>query len=383
METPPLHTRLASSDEVSLLDCWRVLRRYKKLIAYIVCFCTVSALIYALVATKIYRAEARIIPVGGQAGVNLAAIMGNSPMAALLGGGANTGASSQLQVILESRSLREKLINRLGLIQIYFGDELGTENSTSKVSGPPYMDKSLMKLEAFLTVTSDASTSELQIEGLAKTPERAAELVNTAVVELGNFLAVNALTSAKRFRIFLENQLETNKVQLLETGKEISKFYSANKISNRDPRIDVDVSISNDDMPALQERMDKQQEQLMESRTSIEQELKRIRLVKDVPQQVYFEYLNRYYLVLSEMTALLTQQYEMAKMSEAKEDISFQIIDWARPPELRYKPKRTLIVVIGFFLSLVIAITTAFVLDFIRRNTTELVENGNGTSSSG
>ncbi len=62
---------------------------------------------------------------------------------------------------------------------------------------------------------------------------------------------------------------------------------------------------------------------------------------------------------------LLTQQYEMAKIAEAKEGISFQVIDRAIPPKKRIKPKRRLNVMLAGVVSLVAGIFLIFFLEYI------------------
>jgi hypothetical protein len=47
----------------------------------------------------------------------------------------------------------------------------------------------------------------------------------------------------------------------------------------------------------------------------------------------------------------LTQQYEEAKIQEAKDTPTVQVLDYAVLPQLKYKPVRSRIVIIGFVLS--------------------------------
>jgi capsule polysaccharide export protein KpsE/RkpR len=64
---------------------------------------------------------------------------------------------------------------------------------------------------------------------------------------------------------------------------------------------------------------------------------------------------------------LLLQQYEAAKLDEAKEATVVQVVDKAVPPEKKVKPKRVLMVVlagiIGFFLS----VFAAFLMEYRER----------------
>jgi len=62
---------------------------------------------------------------------------------------------------------------------------------------------------------------------------------------------------------------------------------------------------------------------------------------------------------------LLTQQYEMAKIDEAKEGISFQVIDRAIPPKKSIKPKIRLNVMLTGVVSLFAGIFLIFFLEYI------------------
>ena len=90
-------------------------------------------------------------------------------------------------------------------------------------------------------------------------------------------------------------------------------------------------------------------------------------VAKDIPQQVYLQYLTLRRELLIKMNALLTQQYEMAKIEEAREELSFQVIDSAEAPEKRFKPKRKQIVMVAFFASIFLAVFLAFFLEYIEK----------------
>ena len=62
---------------------------------------------------------------------------------------------------------------------------------------------------------------------------------------------------------------------------------------------------------------------------------------------------------------LLTQQHEMAKIEETKEDITFQVIDRAIPPEKGIKPKRRLNVMLAGVVSLFAGIFLVFFLEYL------------------
>jgi len=75
--------------------------------------------------------------------------------------------------------------------------------------------------------------------------------------------------------------------------------------------------------------------------------------------------LKREALTREKVFELLTQQYEMAKIEEAKEDITFQVIDRAIPPKGSIKPKRRLNVMLAGVVPLFAGIFLVFFLEYL------------------
>ncbi|MBN2604056.1 MAG: hypothetical protein JXA91_08000, partial [Candidatus Thermoplasmatota archaeon] len=64
---------------------------------------------------------------------------------------------------------------------------------------------------------------------------------------------------------------------------------------------------------------------------------------------------------------LLNQQYYQAKIQEAKDTPTVQVLDEAVPPEFRTKPKRGLLTMVSAFLAFLFSIFWAFALEFYDR----------------
>jgi len=68
---------------------------------------------------------------------------------------------------------------------------------------------------------------------------------------------------------------------------------------------------------------------------------------------------------------LMTTQYELAKIEEAKDVNTIQILDEAVPPDKKSSPKRTIIVILSTFMAFFMAVFMAFVMEYIERIKTE------------
>ena len=75
------------------------------------------------------------------------------------------------------------------------------------------------------------------------------------------------------------------------------------------------------------------------------------------------------------MPEILVPQYEMAKVDEAKEDISFQVIDKAVPPITKAKPRVALNTLIAGMASILLGVFAAFFLRFIEHMKSQAIHS--------
>jgi uncharacterized protein involved in exopolysaccharide biosynthesis len=200
-----------------------------------------------------------------------------------------------------------------------------------------------------------------------KDPILASQVANRVIVELQDFISNNQLTVAKRNRIFIEEQLQKNKIDLLESGKKLNQFFGNNRISSVQPQLDVDIGKIQEPPKSFEDlrgELSKLQVQKQELASKIADEEKE-GVVREVPSQVYLQYLTLERELLGRVNALLTQQYELAKIEEAKEDLTFQVIDEAVPPIRPSWPLKKLIIPLSFAGGLFLSIFFAFFLEYI------------------
>ena len=377
------HRNTGHGDEINLLDYWHVIMKYKKMIAGIVFVVSVAAVIGSLLATKMYRADAVIIPVsskGGGGGLSALTSQfgGLASMAGLNLPGA-AGDADKIMAILKSRTLTENVINSQQLMPILFEDKWDSKRGKWKTDDPeemPNMEEAVKKMKRAVAIVGDKKTKTIKIAGMFEDQEVASRVVNAHIDELQDFIASNAFTTAKRNRIFIEGQLAQNKEDLLEAGKEINDFYKTKSISSVEANLDVNVGVAHDRdaflndntrLAALDTGNDAAIRNLLAEKAQVESKLAEVRTVKDVPQQVYLTYLMLRRELLAKVNALLTTQYEMAKIEESKEDLTFQVIDSAVPPVRRASPKRAQICMMSFMAALFAAIFLAFFLEYLKK----------------
>lgn len=323
----------------------------------------------------IYRASATIMPIGGQ---RLGGIASIAAQAGLLGD-FNTGPSStnQLMAILKSKTMAETIIDKYTLVPVFYPDLWDTnlkQWKTEDLNKRPTKQDVVADLLAAVAFSEDKRSQTITLSADMKDAEYAAKIVNGYIQELSAYIRANTFTTAKRNRIFIEHQLEKNNKALLEAGKELTAFYAAGKLSQGSPTLNIDVSTLNLNPPGDTRSFDANANNLNPQNSPLEQQtlvlqkkIDETLVVRNVPQQVYMQYLSLRHNLLGELNGLLTQQYELAKIKEAQEDLSFQIIDMAQVPEKKFKPNRKQLVVIMFAFSLFLAGIYVFFKEYFIR----------------
>lgn len=388
-----------ANDEINLLDYLGVIKRHKKLIGTIMGAATVITVIVSLILPKYYIAKAVIMPIGG-GGSGVAALLasqlgGLGGLIGISGAGGATPAQ-RFMALLKTRTLAEEIINKYDLMEVMFGNSKATPSPQSSSTGGEGVKVGLTMEDAvgallgsYVTFENNEINGTITISAELEDPKLAADIANGYLEGLQNLISSNSLTMSKRNRIFVEKQLAQNKIDLLEAGKDLNEFYKAGRISSVDSKIDVPIStnvnlkseilnlkqtlnlknqIQNEEIASVDSLL-AQADELQKQKEELESKL----FVKDVPQQVYLQYMTLRRNLLTQMNTLLTQQYEMAKIDESKEDLAFQVIDPARVPEQRSKPKRRQMVMMAFMSSLFIGIFAAFFTEYVKKLKSEQV----------
>lgn len=361
-------------EEINFLNYLNVLRKRKWQILFITFLILIMAGCISFVMPKKYKAEVLIMPISSSAGGGLSSMASQYSSIPLLGGAlgdlskAAGGKSKELVNILKSRTLTEKIINQFDLLKVIFASQYDPKTN----SFFPKFLKEIPVLEdgvavfrkKYSKVEEEKKSGLVKINVTMKDPALAAKVANRMVVELQGFIENNSLTVAKRNRIFLEEQLIKTRAKLLEAGKEVNQFYADNKISSVVPQLDVNVGSFQTSPRAFQDFLDDFQAL---NEKQIEAEANKQAIVQRVPGQIYLQFLTLNRELLARTYALLTQQYEIAKIEEAKEDLAFQVIDKAQVKIRPSSPILLLNLAIGLVVGLSLGVMIAFYREYLQR----------------
>ncbi len=267
----------------------------------------------------------------------------DNPLMGSMGPAGGLDVSQKLLNILNSRELGKAVVVSSGLVQ-------------SLNQGKPEDKLSLERLgETFkqqhAKFSVNRQTGLIEISITYSDPELAAFLANRFVEELQNYLNANSLTLAKRNRLFIEEQLESNKKEMIETEDKIRGLYVnvSAADSNLPEELQNQINAAMVKLNELKSSPGYQPSQAVAIEATIHQLEQQIAALKapagtGAPAQLglpkgLLQYLLLKREVLKMVYSLVAQQYEIAKIEEAKDAIAFQVIDRALPPTVRTAPK--------------------------------------------
>jgi uncharacterized protein involved in exopolysaccharide biosynthesis len=366
------------SEQVTLLDYIQVIVKRWKLIAIVIGSATVIAIIVSLFSPKIYSSTTSIMPPQSEGPSLLSQLPGGlAGMAGSLGIGATT---SDLWVgILKSENVSEAIVRRFNLVHDY---KAKTVDEVTKALTK--MVKINKAKEGIVFITIEDTN-----------PKRAAILANSFVEELDRVNRGLVTTAGGRMRAFVEKRLRETEVQLTKTEEAIKTFqenHSAVRLDNqsqvvieaiggikgqlmaKEVELQTMLSYTTENHPKvglLKAEVNELKVKLIEleegkalSRDSNRKDIF-IPTSKIPNLSLQYARLLRETKIQQTLYDLLTQQYEMARIQEAKDTPTVQVLDKAKVPEKRIKPQRKKMVMLATFASLFFAIFLCFFMEYI------------------
>ncbi len=370
-----------NEDTVNLLDCWNALVKRKWLIGFIVGGAAIASIIISLLLPKIYAATTSILPPQQESSVGMAG-MGPSQIAGGIGGlaGGFLGLKSPADLwvgILKSQTVRDGIISRFDLMTFFKAQTI--EDARAALNAMVIITKSK---EDIISITVED-----------KDPQQAALLANAFVEELDRVNKRVVMSSGGRMRVFLEKRLNDGKVELAKIEEEVKAFQERNgaiklddqskaiidtigkvkgQLMAKEVELQTFLSYATPNNPQA-EILKSQIEELRGSMQELEEgKLGDRRASKGlfIPTAKMPDLALQYARLLRDMKVhetldtLLTQQYEISRIQEAKDSPTVQVLDVAKVPERKVKPKRSQIVILSVFSAAFVAVLLAFFMEF-------------------
>ncbi len=356
----------------SLIDYLHVIAKHRKMILSVTLAAAVLSAIYSLFLPNIYTAKTMILPSQDDKSMMSSMMAQMGGLVAMAGGGAGISlggpSTTELYVtMLKSEAIKDPVIDRFKLIDVY---------------KRKYRTDVYKVLDNKVVVSAGKKDGVITIQVDDKDKQRAAAIANAYVEELGNLAIRLNVTGAGKNRTFLEERLSKAKGDLAQAEEALKIFQARNKAVQVTAQAEATIK----GLADLKAHLAAQEVQLATYRrrfTESSQEVKNLAASVDnlrgqiarlegtggnsaipsvgsVPalQQEYMR-LMRDFKIQESLVELLTKQYEMASMSEAKDISPFQVIVKAKVPERKSKPARAKITIlttgVAFFFSFILA----------------------------
>ncbi|HEX4604679.1 MAG TPA: lipopolysaccharide biosynthesis protein, partial [Candidatus Angelobacter sp.] len=331
-----------------------------------------------------FESTAQIMPPdSGNSGLaSIVPALSKSPgligMAGDLMGMKSTGAV--FAKVLESRTVEDHLIERFDLRKKY---------------GTGYWEDTRKKLISRTVIAEDKKSGVISISVRDRDAALATELTNAYIEELGSVMAKVSTSAARRERIFIEQRLADENKSLQDAEQQFSQFASSNMALNvpEQTRVMVEASARlQGELIATRAQLEGLKQTYTEENirvksvqahvNELERELAKINSgrasgiqdptspfpsVKNLPLLgVKWADLFRNSKIRETVVELLTQQYEMARIQEAKEIPSVKVLDPASTPEKK-SPSWLLILIGGTLACTVLACLGYFLKNWWER----------------
>ncbi|GAC1617535.1 MAG: hypothetical protein NVS9B13_04360 [Candidatus Acidiferrum sp.] len=359
---------LSSSLSGSPVDSLRLLWVSRRSLGKVMATGLALGLAIAFLLPVRYQSSVQLMPPDNQQNLSmplLAAIgqRGEGGLGMLAGDALGIKSSGALFVgVLRSRTVEDRLVEKFSLKKVY-GARLG--------------EQARSVLQANTDISEDRKSGIIAISVQDGNAKRATLMAQAYVEELNHLVVELSTSAAHRERVFLEERLITIKENLDQASREFSQFASKNAAIDIKEQsramvesaavlqgqwiaaeselrgLEAIYTANNVRVRALQARIAELREQIQKMNGTEKEESSgeagHSRL--DYPSLRTLPLLGVTYTDLYRRTRIeetvyetLTQQYELAKVEEAKETPSVKVLDSASIPERKIFPPRMVVV---------------------------------------
>lgn len=365
-------TKITSIEALSILVKWR-----KFIIINFFLF-SLTAAIISLILPKWYTSTCTLLPPQEQSmgGLDLMSLIGDMSfnLPNLPG---MSGPSDVYVAILRSRNVQQAVVKENNLQEIYKKKTM--QETLKTLSSHTQIDKSEENI--------------IIIKTTARNRKLAAKMARSYVNNLDRVNNTTRITSARYTREFIEKRLQTANSDLEAAAKALRDFQKKNKVVSIEEQTKAEISTAaqleaevalaevsyniakktmssnHPDLEKLHLKLLelKKQVQKIETGTNLDSSRYVVPFEKLPDLGLQYAFLLRDVEVQKAIYKLLVQQLEQAKIQEARDTPTIQILDAPVEPELKSKPKRAIIVIVAAIFSVFVSFFIIFVFEYINR----------------
>lgn len=344
-------------------------------------------MLYTFIMPFTYMANSSIMPPEKSSGGSLNSFLQNvSGMIDLSGGGQVDSRSKLMKSILSSRSVAEKIYDKLELKNNILFKKHDKQDVVAYI---PNLFEVEVEKSGIIMLSGFVPTGYLPNDKeKAAASELSYKLTNVAIDALNEVLVEKNSSTAKNSRVYVENEIRKYKIQLDSVSTELETFQSTNKVLALEEQTTAIVSQvmelntlltetkiklnlakiqyaeNSPQIAALQSQVNLLQSQSNQLQAGNNDDFS-ISLTK-VPNltRKYLELFRDKTILMSVLTYLETQKHQEA-IQEEKDVPVVQVLDTAIQPTSRYSPSRGKILFISLFIATVAVLLIFFVLSYL------------------
>jgi len=341
--------------ELNLLDFLIVFAKNKlKIAIHFVAICVV-----AVVLPKYYKSQVIFMPQGEGSG-KLSSLLPKLSSDFL---GPMKLSKRQYSILLKSRMLREEVIHKFNLVEVY---------KNSKLPNP--MDRTLRDLKDNLTIEEEeegglgvTDVLSISITAIDKVPQRASDMANYAFDLLEQKVRELNTDENSQMMAFLEDQITECDQVLDESRSKMKAFQIANHAYQVPEQVRMVLQVVGEQKAQMM-ALEGQKQYLLKTHSADYDGIKvlneriaalgrQVSEMENAERKDIFPGLTQsldlgaqYIDLLKEVETyvelkfLLRAQLEQARIRGEKDYTGIYVVDRARPAEYKFKPKRALIV---------------------------------------
>ena len=374
--------KVKNIDEMGFVDILLIINTFRKRIIVNILFVSIITVIISLIIPKTYTARSVLMPPSSSSETSISNMFSDSdlPFGGLVS--RSEEESMRLIAILKSRTALESIIDKFNLIEYYKSKNIEEAlESLQNYTSIEITDEGTIAIDVNVeTRWFHLDDDEIYARNLS------ADIVNQYVIELDSINKILQMEQAAHQRKFLGERFSKNLDDLMAAEDKLktykknhgiisiddqkkSAIESASAIKNQiminEVQIEVVSSKLQSDHPdaiSMQDELNELKNKLHEIQygnnfeSDIDNNL--FLILSDVPDmEAELRSLNREVEVYNTLFIYLTQQYEDAKIQEAKNTPTIQLLDAAQAPINKSAPKRFLMLVIMILITFIVTVT--------------------------
>ena len=329
---------LIKNGEIDLKNIFNILNYKKNIIFRITSLSILIGITYALTATVYFQSFISLYPVGdlGQSG----GLLGDFQGLAKSFGIGNRGSAPTYNIpdIINSRRLKKDIVLKnwstaeypdgINLVEYWEIDHPNLinpkiwiktflpKNNNEASDLENFTQNAILRLNDLIGIKEELS-GLIKVSVLMEEPQLASDVANYIADFVKNFISSEQNREAKRNLVFVKEQKNNAKISLVESEEKKVEFKKLNQQPN-------------------------------------------------TPEEIMaFERLENLIIENRAVYTTLRQQYEIAKIEEAREGLLVNILDYAEPAVEKSKPKRTFLVVLSFFTGIIFSIAYVLIRELL------------------